>query len=350
MKLLTKQMATAVFAGVGSIGLAALPLVASANNDKGGRGAAEQNRHYSAKLSQLNDSGATGTATLDLKGRTLSFHLMAQGLEPGKVHPMHIHGKDAPEIANCPTQAQDANNDGFVSVIEGAGQYGLIKLNLTKPQTPFGPPATTALFTPFAGKANNANFPVADANGNEMFDSSYVFDTSAAAEGAFKSLTPLENQHIVLHGAEAPGSVDADAFALLGAPVKAEDMAKTSYDALLPVACGKISKMNADVEAPEASASPTPSSTPSPSATPAPASNASGNEPASVTFAQRFANLTAQFNVAKNLNRQIARDMYVRDFYEARNAFVDQMNRSGDVMTRDHVSAKYQDELETNVR
>ena len=337
------KRATVLMSAAAVIAVASVPLIALAHN--GNQASANASQTYAAHLSQLNDTGASGEASLKLSGRTLHFSLEADGLEPGKTHPMHIHGKDNPEVAACPTNAQDTNNDGFVSVVEGAGQYGLIKLNLTNPQTPFGPPATTALFTPFAGKASNANFPVADASGHETFDMTYVFDNSAAAEGAFQSLMPLENQHIVLHGAEAPGSVDADAFAALGAPVSAADQAKTSYDALLPVACGKIYSTGHHTNTPQPMTSVTPTPVATPQATPAPANTSAYTE----EFAENFESMTARYEAGRGSNQQMAKDAYVRDFYEARNHYVDQLNRSGNVMDRDKTSSHYQMMLESNI-
>lgn len=286
MLKLTKHKAALLVSAFGAVTMSAVPLLASASTVNTGT------RTYGANLSQLNSSGASGVARLTLSGRTLNFHLEAQGLEAGKVHPMHIHGKANPEIATCPTTSADINHDGFISVIEGAPSYGPIKLNLTSPQTPFGPPVTTALFSPFAGKANNANFPVADANGRESFDMTYTFDSSTAAEGAYQSLMPLENQHIVLHGGEAPASVDADAFAALGAPVSG-DMTRVGFDALLPVACGQIRSLGSTA-------------------------NINATTAAVAQFQARLATLRATFEASRSVNIQAAVSAYIAGIQEAR--------------------------------
>ena len=235
------RLVTSVVGGVSALALTILPTAALAQHqNNSGSGSHQQ---YISSLLQLNNSGARGLARLTMDGRTLTFNLSASGLTPGKVHPMHIHGKNNPEISSCPTTAADVNHDGFISVLEGAPAYGRIKVSLTSPQTPFGTPPTPALFFPFAGTANNANFPVADAQGRETFSQTYAFDNSDAAQQAFTSLMPLENQHIVLHGADAPKSVDAAAFAALGSPVTG-DLSTVSYDALLPVACGQIMSLS----------------------------------------------------------------------------------------------------------
>ena len=227
---------------ISSLAVTALPMATLANPANVGQGASAQHRttNYAAHLQPLNGSGAFGHARLSHQGNELRYSANVGGLEPGKLHPVHIHGKNHPEVATCPTTAVDTNRDGFVSVVEGAATYGPIKLNLTSPQTPFGAPPTLALFTPFAGTANLSHFPTSDASGHIRQNQTYVFDGSPAAQGALASLIPLEDQHIVVHGGFAPQSVDADAFQALGLPVG--PLNERIYDPLLPVACGEIFK------------------------------------------------------------------------------------------------------------
>ena len=196
---------------------------------------------YVADIDPLNKSNVDGKAEFVQKGNTLAVTINATGLEPG-VHPQHIHGKELAD-AECPTGAADVNNDGFISVLEGAPAYGPIKINLTNPQTAFGTPPVAGLFAEFAGTPDNANFPTAGADGKIHFMQTYTFDSSEVAQAAFKSLTPLNAQHVVLHGGTAPLGVDADAFAALGAPrPEGYNPQELSYDALLPVGCGQIEK------------------------------------------------------------------------------------------------------------
>ena len=195
--------------------------------------------YYTVDLTPLNNSGVTGKGLLSYENNELTVNILANGLTPLKVHPQHIHGKDNPEVALCPTTKADTNSDGKISVIEGAPFYGPIKLNLTNPQTPFGKSPTPALFSPFAGTPDNNNFPIADISGKENFSADYSFDGSDDARKALQTLMPLEDQHVVLHGDMAPESVDAAAFTALGLPSN-PDSSKLIYDSLLPVACGSI--------------------------------------------------------------------------------------------------------------
>ena len=222
-------------------GIISFPLSASAMTNSHMK-MDDKSQRFVADIDPLNKSNVDGTAEFVQKGNRLAVTINATGLEPG-VHPQHIHGqKEA--AAECPADSADVNNDGFVSVLEGAPAYGPIKLNLTSPQTAFGTPPTPALFTDFAGTPDNNNFPTAGADGKLKFMQTYTFDNSDAAQGAFKSLTPLDAQHVVLHGGTAPLSVDATAFAALGAPrTEGFNPNELSYDVLLPVGCGQIDKV-----------------------------------------------------------------------------------------------------------
>jgi len=199
---------------------------------------AMQTQSYHAQLEPLSNSGVRGTTDLSLTDNKLTVSIQASGLEPGQVHMQHIHGllTDGGK-ALCPTAAQDTNNDGFISLLEGATTYGVIKLNFTSPQTAFGPNDTmvngTKVFAPFAGMPNMNDFPVADANGNVNFNETYTFDMSnPSAVAAYNSIKTLSNQEIVLHGATVPQNIDT----VGGSTTPA-------YDPLFPVACADITQV-----------------------------------------------------------------------------------------------------------
>ena len=190
---------------------------------------------YVAPLHPLNRSGAVGFANLTLNsqqpGATLGVSLQASGTEPNQIHFIHIHGSLDGKNAECPTTTADVNHDRLISVFEGAPFYGPIKVSFTSPVTPFGPPSRTDLFAPFAGVPIAANFPHASAVGDVSYNNSIPFDLgNQYATQALTSLTPLEEQHIVIHGGFAPESVDTPGG----------DPNKIVYDALLPIACGPI--------------------------------------------------------------------------------------------------------------
>ncbi|GAC1391390.1 MAG: hypothetical protein NVSMB46_03740 [Candidatus Saccharimonadales bacterium] len=234
-----KTAAIIFLATVIGMGSASFPLavnaIANSNDDS--------MHTFVSNVHELNNTHVSGSARFVQIGREISATVDATGLEPG-VHPLHIHGKDQAK-AECPTISNDINGDGFISVIEGAPSYGLIKLNLTSPQTAFGKPPTPVLFYPFAGTPNNSNFPVVGTNGEMHFTGTYAFDNSSDAEAALQSLTPLGDQALVIHGATAPQSVDAPAFAALGTPrPTGYDPNLRTYDALLPAGCGTINALD----------------------------------------------------------------------------------------------------------
>ncbi len=190
---------------------------------------------YIAPLHPLNRSGVTGFANLSLNetqpGATLTASVNARGAEPSQIHAMHIHGKLDGANAECPAPSADTNNDRLVSVFEGAPFYGPIKVNFTDPPTTFGPPSRTDLFAPFAGVPVANNFPHSNVNGGFQYNQTIPFDVNNQyAVQALSSLTPLSDQHIVIHGGFAPESVDTPN----GSPTT------VVYDPLLPVACGQI--------------------------------------------------------------------------------------------------------------
>lgn len=242
---------------------------------------AANTEQYQSNIQPLNRTSVTGTADLSLEGQALKVQLGATGLTPNQIHAVHIHGKEQAD-AECPTtRGDDANNDGFLSVFEGAPDYGPIKVNLTSPQTPFGPPARADLFFPFAGTPDDNAFSKSNVDGVISLDQTYTFDLSNQfAAQAFESVTPLEDQHIVVHGDFAPESVD----------MPGADPNKVIYDKLLPVACGPITKVGGS----------TPTPTPTPTPSPEPTDPANGALTGVEDFSVAFAEAINQFDVSVN--------------------------------------------------
>jgi Cu/Zn superoxide dismutase len=91
-----------------------------------------------AKLRQLNGSGASGTAKAVVKGETIKhIEVHARGLTPDAPHAQHIHyGEQA--MNECPTLKLDANKDGRLNTVEGVPAYGpvVVSLNTSGDTTP----------------------------------------------------------------------------------------------------------------------------------------------------------------------------------------------------------------------
>lgn len=114
------------------VSLGAGPVLA--NNGK----SSDKSVTLTAVLSELNGSGASGTATAVVKNQKIEhIEVHAEGLTPDAPHAQHIHyGNDA--LNECPTLAQDANRDGRINTVEGIPAYGpvVVSLNTTGDTTP----------------------------------------------------------------------------------------------------------------------------------------------------------------------------------------------------------------------
>ena len=91
-----------------------------------------------AQLRELNNSGASGTATAVVRNQKIRhIEVHAKGLTPNAPHAQHIHyGQQA--LNECPTLALDANHDGRLNTVEGIPAYGpvVVSLNTTGDTTP----------------------------------------------------------------------------------------------------------------------------------------------------------------------------------------------------------------------
>jgi len=115
-----------------AVSMGAGPVLAS--NGK----AADKTVTLRAELTELNGSGASGTATAVVKNQKIEhIEVHAEGLTPDAPHAQHIHyGNDA--LNECPTLALDSNRDGRVNTVEGIPAYGpvVVSLNTTGDTTP----------------------------------------------------------------------------------------------------------------------------------------------------------------------------------------------------------------------
>ena len=122
---------------------------------------------FRAELDELNDSGASGTAQLRLRGNELSIRIRARGLAPNLVHAQHIHGIGNSE---CPPPTA-AGPDGILSTADGLPFYGPIVTSLT----------TSGDTSPAAG-LTIALMPVADANGRVNYRRTITLPAEVAAD------------------------------------------------------------------------------------------------------------------------------------------------------------------------
>ncbi len=159
-------------------------------------------------------SNVHGKAHITMRGNRVQVLVKARGLSPNLPHAMHIHGKNAGELAFCPgaDRRDDLVSDGLIETVEGIPDYGPVQVSLT-----------TRGYTSEKSVLALDRFPVARGNGQVHYKRSFSIPSAVAQR--------LEEKHIVIHGDD----LDRDGkyggrTTKLGAPLEGE----------LPVACGEL--------------------------------------------------------------------------------------------------------------
>lgn len=205
---------------VGAVGAVALAGVATA-----GHGDAKVKQHHKATLKPVphdpqadHGSNVRGKAHVMRRGDRIKVMLKARGLSPDLAHAVHIHGKNAGELAFCPGANRRAEivNDGLIETAEGVPDYGPVQISFTTR----GDTSEKSLLA-------LDRFPIARPNGKLTYKRSFSIPTALAQR--------LEEKHIVIHGDDLnrDGEYGGRTTAL-GAPLEAE----------LPVACGALDRVD----------------------------------------------------------------------------------------------------------
>lgn len=171
----------------------------------------------------LLSSNFRGAATFTITDGQLTAETSVRGVAPNIGHAQHVHFADS-----CPTPSADANNDGFIDVVEGVPSYGPIFVPLTSDLTTQGA-GTFPTADEEGGFTYSTTAPLADAVATLRADDPNPNDPVvkiSADEGL-----SLEGRHVVIHSVPdsttLPGSVSG--------------IAGLSPQATLPIACGEIS-------------------------------------------------------------------------------------------------------------
>ncbi|MEZ5216924.1 MAG: hypothetical protein R2715_10155 [Ilumatobacteraceae bacterium] len=141
----------------------------------------------SAVGTSLNDSGSWFDSAISLDGNELTVQIHAYGMAPELPHAQHLH-LEFGTTSRCPTAADDTNADGIVTTVEGVPAYGSVKLSLT----------TSGDSSPSSALAVD-RFPVADANGEYVYERTFTLDPQFAAN--------VTNAAVVLHGVTSTTAV-----------------------------------------------------------------------------------------------------------------------------------------------
>jgi Ca2+-binding RTX toxin-like protein len=188
---------------------------------------------WSVDLGALNSSGVSGTGlvamnTEDDGTRYINVSLFASGLTPDEMHPQHIHGTfDASGTttdATTPDLGDDADNDGFIEVLEGVADYGDVLVSLVE----------------------NGGAPVANAKGEVAYIQNFDIDLPenllspvTGTQYDADDLMPLVFREIVLHGQNVMAGVGAGTDGEI-------DGTQDGYVPILPVAAGEIEETDLD--------------------------------------------------------------------------------------------------------
>ncbi|MGH7237871.1 MAG: hypothetical protein ACREGF_05025, partial [Candidatus Saccharimonadales bacterium] len=108
---------------LGSVGLLVGMVGGAAAQSSGGQ-------TFKADLSQLNGSGASGTATIVLNGTSADITANVTGVLAGSPHAQHLHW-DAKASHTCPSASARDQNGGLLTVADAVPQYGGVDVSLT---------------------------------------------------------------------------------------------------------------------------------------------------------------------------------------------------------------------------
>ncbi|MGY3128196.1 hypothetical protein ACVWW9_001695 [Agrococcus sp. UYP33] len=167
--------------GLGMVALSTAPAMA-----------AHAEGSYSTMLDELNNSGATGEAWIDVEGATATVTINASGLAAefdGAPYPhvQHIH---IAAQGLCPSDDADTNGDGIISTTEGGPFYGDIG---------------TTLSVGDADKTPAGGLDLAAAPSGDTISYEETFELDQATQDSLADGTAV----VVVHGLDPAGQPEA---------------------------------------------------------------------------------------------------------------------------------------------
>lgn len=206
MRTTTKRLLP-LFAATVALGTFGASGAALADGHDGEHGSTTLEAH----LTELNDSGASGTAWITLEGNEVTVKLDSSGMLAEAPHAQHIHIGGANQ---CPDPSMEGSGaDGAIRTTDAVDSYGAVKVSLTN-EGDTGPDSALAV----------DRFPVGDASYERTFE---VDDETA------QSLRDGDGS-VVLHGVDhnGNGTYDGDQMSDLDPSLPSE--------ATDPAACGAL--------------------------------------------------------------------------------------------------------------
>jgi hypothetical protein len=175
---------------------------------------------FTANLTQANESGASGTVTIQLDGTTADVRIDGRNFFDGFPHAIHIHGEPGGNNVCGPLNPGDAgfdeadeDGDGIISVVEGVPSYGGVAVSLT---TEGDTSADSALAV-------------------DRFPTSSTLDYRRTIELPQDVADNLSSLHVVVHATDLNGSGEIGDF---GTPSSLDP--DLDIEATAPAACGQL--------------------------------------------------------------------------------------------------------------
>lgn len=180
---------------------------------------------YEAQFQSLNSNvtnlQTSGKARFVIDGDKMQITIDINNAPPGIEHWQHFHGFANEGMATCATEAEDANGDGIIDVVETETVSGTTMVPFNKFPAEMEIPTDT--------------YPVADDNGSYHYEMEVSMDDleSAFADAFGGSELKLDSRVIYIHGVPADATLPETVASLGDIPAHVT----------LPIACGKIEKV-----------------------------------------------------------------------------------------------------------
>lgn len=180
---------------------------------------------YEADISALNaditGSKTNGKARFVIEDNKMKIRIEIKNAPPGIEHWQHFHGFADGTDAKCPTKTEDKNDDGIIDLIETEAVSGTTMVPFNDLPADMEIPTDT--------------YPVADEDGNYIYEKEVsINDLSKAFAEAFDgSEIHLEKRVLYIHGVPEDTQI----------PKSVESLGPIPAHTTLPIACGKIKKV-----------------------------------------------------------------------------------------------------------